>query len=318
MLLLVNRGYNITLHFENLIMKITADSIPIEVVDDPAHLEIVVQRLQMLKEFAMDTEFDSFNKQYGITLQLVQIFDGSTCFLIDPLAIKNLEPLWSVFKDKAICKLVYSGANDVDVLKRHGCSPANLFDIQIAAELCKWPVTSLSAVLQQEFAVMPDKSMQAAGWGNRPLSDRQRVYAANDVVYLLRLKELLLSEIREKELGDILQEQNIKLELASSKDYFPKLNDRQRRSYSRYSQQKLLALKIQVDEYAQGVNLPPFMIVADSVLEEIVQDVQSFLKQPFPEKKFHYKVNKSDRFKQAFLEIVHSIDPKIAWAHKRS
>ena len=308
----------LTLHIENLTMKITRNGIPIEVVDNAAHLQIVVERLQMCKEFAMDTEFDSFNKQYGITLQLVQVFDGSTCFLIDPIAIKNLEPLWSVFKDKAICKLVYAGANDVDVLKRHGCSPANLFDIQIAAELCKWPVTSLSAVLQQEFGVMPNKSLQAAGWGNRPLSDRQMVYAANDVVYLLRLKELLLSDIREKELGDILQEQNRKLESASSKDYFPKLNDRQRRSYSRYSQQKLLALKIQVDKYAQEVNLPPFKIVADSFLEEIVQDVQLFLKQPFAEKKFHYKVNKSDRFKQAFLEIVHSIDPEVAWAHKRS
>ena len=126
--------------------------------------------------------------------------------------------------------MVYSGENEVDVLKRHGCNPANLFDIQIAADLCKWPVTSLGAVLEQEFGVPPDKSIQAAGWGNRPLSDRQMVYAANDVIYLLRLKELLLSAIREKELGDILQEQNIKLESASGKDYFHKLNEKQRRS----------------------------------------------------------------------------------------
>ncbi|MEO7983556.1 MAG: ribonuclease D [Bacteroidota bacterium] len=299
-------------------MKITRDSIPIEVVNDPAHLQIVVERLKMLQEFAMDTEFDSFNKQYGITLQLVQVFDGTTCFLIDPIAIKNLEPLWSVFENKKICKLVYAGANDVDILKRHGCSPANLFDIQIAAALCKWPVTSLSAVLHQEFEVMPNKSLQAAGWGNRPLSDRQMVYAANDVVYLLRLKELLLSAIREKELDDILQEQNLKLESASSKDYYPKLNDRQRRSFSRYSQQKLLALKILVDEYAKEVNLPPFKIVADSFLEEVVQNVKTYLTQPFPEDKFHYKVNTNPLFKKAFLEIVHAIDPEIAWAYKRS
>lgn len=298
-------------------MKTTDNGIPIELVNDSEHLQAVVERLHTLTEFAMDTEFDSFNKQYGIQLQLVQVFDGTTCFLIDPIQIKNLEPLWSVFKNTAICKLVYSGANDVDVLKRHGCNPANLFDIQIAADLCKWPVTSLAAVLEQEFGVTPDKSIQAAGWGNRPLSNRQLAYAGNDVIYLPRLKELLLPGIQKKNLGEHLQEQNIKLESASSKDYFPKLNGRQRKTYSRYSQQKLLALKILVDEYAEEMNLPPFKIAQDSFLEEIVQDVQLFLKQPFPEKKFHHRINTNERFKKALLELVHSIDPGIGWEHKR-
>ena len=306
----------LTLHNEKLNLKITENGTPIKLVDDAAQLQELVERLHGLKEFAMDTEFDSFNKQYGIKLQLVQVFDGNTCYLVDPIQIKNLDPLWSVFKDTAICKLVYSGANDVDVLKRHGCNPANLFDIQIAAELCKWPVTSLAAVLQQEFGVTPDKSIQAAGWGNRPLSSRQLAYAGNDVIYLPRLKDLLLPEIGQKKLGTILQEQNTKLESASSKDYFPKLNGRQRKTYSRYSQQKLLALKVLVDEHAQEMNLPPFKIVQDSFLEEIVQDVQLFLKLPFPERKFHYTINKSQRFKKALMELVHSIDPAIGWEHK--
>ena len=307
----------LTLHNQNLKLKTTDNGIPIELVNDTEHLQAVVERLHTLNEFAMDTEFDSFNKQYGIQLQLVQVFDGTTCFLIDPIEIKNMEPLWSVFKNTAICKLVYSGSNDVDVLKRHGCHPANLFDIQIAADLCRWPVTSLAAVLQREFGVTPDKSIQAAGWGNRPLSSRQLAYAGNDVIYLPRLKELLIPEIQKKKLGGILQQQNIKLESASSKDYFPKLNGRQRKTYSRYSQQKLLALKILVDEYAQEMNLPPFKIAQDSFLEEIVQDVQSFLKQPFPEKKIHHRINTNERFKKAFLELVNSIDPLIGWEHKR-
>lgn len=292
------------------------NGIPIELVDDADQLQVLVERLHTLKEFSVDTEFDSFNKHYGIQLQLVQVFDGITCYLIDPIKIKRLDPLWSVFKDTSICKLFYSGANDVDVLKRHGCNPAHLFDIQIAAALCKWSVTSLSSILQQEFDVTPDKSIQAAGWGNRPLSSRQLAYAGNDVIYLPRLKELLLPEIWEKNLGDILQEQNIKLESASSKDYFPKLNGRQRKTYSRYSQQKLLALKILVDEFAKKVNLPPFKIVHDSFLEVIVQDVQLFLKEPFPEKKFHQTINKNQDFKKAFLEMINSIDPKIGWEHK--
>lgn len=298
-------------------MKNIDNGIPIELIDNAEQLQVLVERLQTVKEFAMDTEFDSFNKHYGIHLQLVQVFDGTTCYLVDPIEIKNMEPLWSVFTNKEICKLVYSGANDVDVLKRHGCNPINLFDIQIAAELCKWPVTSLSAVLQQEFGVTPDKSIQAAGWGNRPLNSRQLVYAGNDVIYLPRLKELLLPEIHQKKLGSILLEKNSKLESAASKDYYPKLTDRQRKNFSHYSQQKLLALKILVDEHAQELNLPPFKIVHDSFLEEIVKDVQLFLQQPFQEKKFHYKINQNQRFKKALMELVLSIDPAIGWEHKR-
>ncbi|MEO7049126.1 MAG: hypothetical protein ABI091_27725, partial [Ferruginibacter sp.] len=112
-------------------MKTTDNGIPIKLVNDSEHLQAVVERLCTQPEIAIDTEFDSFNKQYGIQLQLVQVFDGTTCFLIDPLEIKNLEALWSVFKDRAICKLDYSGSNDVDILKRHGCCPVNLFDIQV-------------------------------------------------------------------------------------------------------------------------------------------------------------------------------------------
>ncbi len=301
---------------ENLKLKTTENGIALELIDDTEQLKILAEQLHRFTEISIDTEFDSFNKHYGIHLQLIQVFNGSTCFLIDPLQIKNLDPLWSVFNNTEICKLVYSGANDVDVLKRNGCSPRNFFDIQIAAELCKWPVTSLSAVLQQEFGVKPDKSIQAAGWGNRPLSSRQLAYAGEDVIYLPRLKELLLPEIRQKKLVTILQEQNIKLESASSKDYFPKLNGRQRKTFSRYSQQKLLALKVLVDEFAKEKNLPPYKIVQDSFLEEIVQDVQLFIKQPFPENKFHYSINKNERFKKALLNLVHSINPAIGWEHK--
>lgn len=298
-------------------MKTTDNSIPVEIVNDAAKLQALVDRLRTLKEFAIDTEFDSFNKQYGINLQLVQVFDGSTCYVVDPLQLSNLSPLWSVVEDPSICLVLYAGSNDVDVLKRQGCNPRHLFDIQIAAELCQWPVTSLSLILQQEFGVVPDKSIQAAGWGNRPLNSRQLAYAANDVIYLLQLKEKFMPELAQKKLEPVLQERNQKLELASSRDYFPRLNGRQRKMYSRYSQQKLLALKILVDKFAQELNLPPFKIVQDSFLEAIVQDVRSFQQQPFPENKFHYKVNKDRRFTKALLEIVTSIDPNADWENRR-
>lgn len=291
--------------------------IPIVLIEDKASLESLAVKFQQLKEFSIDTEFDSFNKQYGVHLQLIQIFDGYACYLVDPLMIDDLSALWLLLEDRDICKVVYSGANDVDILKRSGCKPRNLFDIQLATELCKRTERSLSAILLKEFGVELDKATQSSGWGNRPLDNRQLAYASDDVIFLLKLKELLLPEIEANNMTEILKQQNLQLEAASSKDYVPKLSEKQKKVYSKYSQQKLLLLKLLVDEYAQELNLPPFKIVRDSLLEEVVQEPGSFLRNPFPDRQFHPKVIRMQAFTKQFMDIVHSIDRTIAWERPR-
>lgn len=298
-------------------MKANNNTIPVKLIDSPQQLTTLVRHLNATKEISVDTEFDSFNKQYGIHLQLIQIFDGSTCYLVDPLKITDLKELWQLFENTDICKVVYSGANDVDVLKRNGCNPVNLFDIQIAAELCNNPEKSLSAILKRNFGVELDKSIQAAGWGNRPLETWQLVYASNDVIYLLQLKELLMHDIHFKTIEPVLQQQNLNLETAASKDYYPKLTKKQAIIFNAYSRKKLLSLKVLVDSYAQELNLPPFKIVQDSFLEDMIKDKEVFLKDPFPDKKFHYEIIKNKKFKTQLLDILHSIDPAMGWENQK-
>lgn len=298
-------------------MKPNKNKIAVELIDTSKQLTALVKHLNATTEIAVDTEFDSFNKQYGIHLQLIQIFDGSICYLVDPLKINDLKDLWHVFENPTICKVVYSGANDVDVLKRQGCSPVNLFDLQIAAELLDKPEKSLSAVLKKEFDVELDKSIQAAGWGNRPLETWQLAYAASDVIYLLRLKELLEDEIGFKKIQSNLQQQNIKLETAASKDYFPKLSKKQYIIFNKHCRNKLLDLKLLVDVYAQKLNLPPFKIVQDSFLEELVKDPKKYSNNPMPDKKFHVKLMKNEKFRKQLLDIILSIDASIGWQNEK-
>ncbi len=291
----------------------THNGIPIVLIDNEKSLATLAAQLQTLQEFSIDTEFDSFNKQYGVHLQLIQVFDGHTCYLVDPLMIEDLSALWAVLENRDICKVLYSGANDVDVLKRSGCKPRNLFDVQLGTELCKMPERSLSGILLKEFGVQLDKATQAAGWGNRPLENRQLAYASDDVIFLLRLKALLLPAFESNNVTEILKQQNLQLEAASSKDYVAKLSDKQWKVYSKYSQQKLLSLKLLVDAFAQQLNLPPFKIVRDSLLEEVVKEPATFLRDPFPGKQFHPKVIRINAFTKQFMDIVHSIDPSIPW-----
>lgn len=287
--------------------------IPIVLINTKNDLQQLAAHLQTHKEFSIDTEFDSFNKQYGVHLQLIQVFEGKSCYIVDPLLIDDLSALWKVLENKDICKVVYSGANDIDILKRSGCKPRNLFDIQLGTELCKREERSLSAILLKEFGVTLDKATQASGWGNRPLENRQLAYASDDVIFLLKLKELLLPEIEANNMTEILRLQNLQLEAASSKDYVAKLSDKQIKVFSKYSQQKLLLLKLLVDAYAQELNLPPFKIVRDGLLEDVVKEPITFLRDPFAGKQFHPKVLRIDDFTNQFIDIVRSIDPAIAW-----
>ncbi len=289
-------------------MKVTNKNVPVHLIDTEEKLQEVVNVLQHKKEIAFDTEFDSFNKQYGVHLQLVQIFDGETCYLIDPLKIKDLSPLWQIFTNEKIGKIVYSGANDVDILKRNGCAPKNLFDLQLATELCQLTARSLGAALSEYFNVELDKSNQAAGWGNRPLTQAQLNYAAQDVIYLFELKEILLPVIKENKVEKILIEKNIALEAAASKDYEPRLSDKQKKIFDKYSAKKLLELKILIDKYAQQLNVPPFKIVRDSILENMIANADRNIKDNFIEKYFHTNLQNNKKFKSEIINLVCSIN----------
>ena len=295
-------------------MKNSDSKLPIELIDTEEKLVEVVEHIKLCEDIFIDTEFDDFNTQYGIHLQLIQIFDGTSCFLIDPITIKNLDILWAVFENENICKVLYSGANDVGILKMAGCNIKNIFDIQVAALLCNRTENSYAALIHAEFGIEIDKSQQRSSWDNRPLNASQLMYACNDVIYLPRLKEIFLSEINQKNLGHVLQEENILLAAVIKKEYEPKLKANQKKTFNRDSQKTLMEFKILINSYAKLLNVPPFYIVRDSLLEKIIKDKAGFLKNPFL-KGFHTDVLSDAQFTKQFLAIVHSIDTAKGWAN---
>ena len=288
-------------------MDIIKKTVRVDLIETEKALKEVVEHLKTLKEFSIDTEFDRFRYQYGIHLQLIQIFDGATCYLVDSLKIKNLSILWTVFEDENICKIIYSGSEDIDILKKVGCVTRNLFDIQIAAALCNRAETSYSKLVAAEFGVEIDKKLQTSRWNTRPLSPSQLEYASNDVIFLPELKSILLKEIKDEQLLLILKEENSSLELSSTEDYAPKLTGKQKKEFNRYAQQKLLEMKQLLDTYAQQLNVPPYFIVPDFILEDILRNKQQFLKIPFS-KNFNRNVLSDEEFKNKVLDIIHGID----------
>ena len=136
--------------------------------------------------FAFDTEFIGEDSYYPFTC-LIQVATTKTVALIDPFKIKDVMPLYNLIADPDITTLLHSGSQDLEPVARLlGKPPAAIFDTQLAAGIIgyPWPLSltkSIEAILGHDVG----GHFTFSQWDARPLSNRQRIYAADDVRYLL-------------------------------------------------------------------------------------------------------------------------------------
>lgn len=169
-------------------------------IDEESDFLHLCEELKQNGLFAFDTEFIGEDSYYPYTC-LIQVATTNTVALIDPFQIKNLTPLYSLIADPTITILLHSGSQDLDpVVRLLGTPPAAIFDTQLAAGLLgfPWPL-SLTKTIETVLGHDVGGHFTFSQWDARPLSNRQRMYAADDVRYLLAIYDFL--QCRLKELG---------------------------------------------------------------------------------------------------------------------
>lgn len=280
--------------------------ISVLLIDSDSQLDEIVELLSQVKEISFDTEFDNFNREYGFKMYLLQVFDGVNVYIFDPKKLKDLSKIWKVFEDPKICKVAYSCSEDIALLKLYGCLPTNIFDIQIAATLCNHPAVSFSGLIKDEYDIELEKSNQRSDWSIRPLQLSQLIYASNDVIYLLKLKEKFTSAMIDLKVINVLKQENSFCEDFTYKEFKPKLSAKQKQTFSEYYQGKLLELFNVRNEIAKICNEPPFKIVNDATLENIMCD-KALHENPFL-KGFSPLVRNNTHFQLLFTKITSSID----------
>ena len=145
---------------------------------------------------AVDTEADSLHR-YSESLCLVQFSDGQQHVLIDPLAIDDLSPLRDYLQD-SICWM-HGADYDMHMLKTNlGVIPATVFDTQIGARLLGVQKFGYGDLVSHYMDVPLEKTSQKADWAKRPLTPVMEKYALNDVIYLLPMAEIIVSQLKEK------------------------------------------------------------------------------------------------------------------------
>lgn len=144
----------------------------------------------------LDTEFVRTSTFYH-RLGLIQVSDGRSSWLVDPLAVKDLSPLVEIFRAPSVLKVIHSASEDIEVFYRaFGVLPAPLFDTQVAAALAgAGAFLSYQKLVAAFLGIEVSKDETRTDWMARPLSAAQLAYAAVDVIYLVPLYERLQVEL---------------------------------------------------------------------------------------------------------------------------
>ncbi|MDI1301193.1 MAG: ribonuclease D [bacterium] len=159
-------------------------------VTDNSALADMAGALASRESIALDTEFMRVDTFYA-RLALIQIGDGETEYLLDPLAITDFTPLKPLLLSEFPRKLLHACSEDIEVLNRlAGAMPKGIVDTQIAtAFLGQGLQVGYQKALQENLGVEIPKDESRSDWLLRPLSPGQVSYAALDVKYLPALYE---------------------------------------------------------------------------------------------------------------------------------
>lgn len=168
---------------------------PIIYIDDQLPFEEALSKLELSEKLYIDLEFDKNHYRYGFNLCLMQVFDGKTCYLIDPLGNLKIESIFPLLEDPKIEKVCFAFGEDIRLLHHIGCRPKNVLDLAVVRTLLNKATLSLSNSLVEELGLEAQSSQQKSNWFARPLSAEQIQYAAEDVLDLPKLRDVLMEEL---------------------------------------------------------------------------------------------------------------------------
>ncbi|EHN12283.1 Ribonuclease D [Patulibacter medicamentivorans] len=227
----------------------------------------------------IDTEFVGEGR-YRPLLCLAQIAvdapNGIRIELLDPLVDEfDPTPLAEVLADPEIEIVLHAARQDVALLKRTWKTEVRgVFDTQVAAGFAGLRAQmGYDALLREMLRVKLQKSASFTRWEQRPLSEEQRRYAAEDVQHLLQLAVALQNRLVESgRLEWAVEECRALEEVHDSRDpadLFPRLPRIDRLDPAQRA--VAYALLEWREETAEQVDRPPSTVLQDQTLVELAK-----------------------------------------------
>lgn len=167
-------------------------------LETPAQVSRAAKAWRRSQALGLDTEFVR-ERTYYANLGLVQISDGQTVWLVDPLQEGTTEPVRELLEDAGIIKIFHSPSEDLEVLRHSvGAVPAPLIDTQQALAILGEPLQlGYHMAVEKLFDVEVDKGLTRSNWVKRPLAPNLLHYAALDVCLLPLMWRTLARQLRD-------------------------------------------------------------------------------------------------------------------------
>jgi len=247
-----------------------------ELIATPDALARVSDHLLHMPAVAVDTEF-FWERTFYPLLGLVQLAANDGCWLVDAVTLRDLRPLGPVLASPEVLKVLHDAPQDLGILARAAdASPRAVFDTRLAAGFAGLPSTcSLQVLLRETLGIELAKAETRSDWLRRPLSPGQLRYAAEDVLYLLRARDVLLARCADDAVHGWLAEDLARLDdptLYSDRD--PRLAFLRVKGSSRLGARPLAVLRelsAWREEEARSRDWPRAHVLPDALLTELAQ-----------------------------------------------
>jgi ribonuclease D len=240
-------------------------------IDSATKLAKLIEELRPHQQIGLDTEFISEGR-YEPHLCLLQIAADDRVWIVDPLAVTNLTELWDLLVEPERELVTVAARQEIKFIEKGaGKPPAKVLDLQIAGGLVGfgYPLSHTNLVLRT-LGEKIHGGESFTDWRKRPLTAVQLKYAADDVRYLLAMREKLLAR------ADKMKRRTwVESECARMVKDVLREEERWRVSGSaRLSRRQLAALRELWrwrDRSARQMNLPANRVLGDSMLVEIAK-----------------------------------------------
>ncbi len=167
-------------------------------VDRQDELPALAQTLEAQSQIGVDTEFLR-ERTFFPKLCLLQLAAGGRIWCVDTLRSGSLEPLVPALTRPQAPKVLHAARQDLEAFyltTKRVISP--VFDTQIAAGCTGLkPQIGYAELVHTLLEVSIPKGQTRTDWSKRPLTPEQLEYAADDVLYLGDIAEILSARLRE-------------------------------------------------------------------------------------------------------------------------
>jgi ribonuclease D len=251
----------------------TSTGLDVTIVDTPAGLAEVCERIARAPRVGIDTEFHT-EKSYTPHLMVVQLLFDDGIAIVDPLALRDLRPLVDALAGARV--VGHALSSDLRILAdAFETLPRAAYDTQVAAAFVGYGLSiSLLDLVRDLCGVTLRKSQTVSDWSTRPFTPKQVEYLVDDVRHLFDLEDKLEAKLAARGRETWAEEEMPALVQLKSYRSDP------RRLYLRISGNArmnrrelgiLNELAVLRDRYARERNIPLKYVLPDDVMIGLVQ-----------------------------------------------